>query len=975
MGLFRDIPIARKLTLLVMVASSSALMLMSIVAVVFEIYRFRQVTPRDLTAMAELIAANSTAPLAFRDAVHAQENLASLKVRPEIRAAWMYDKAGALFARYVAETGDQTPPPAPMRGEGHRFTGSELITFSDIRLGNEVLGSLCLQFDLRHLYTRMTLYLTLMAVLAVASSFVALLLASRLQRLISAPIMDLSAIAHTVTVRKDYSKRAQKLDDDELGQLVDSFNEMLHQIEQRDQALNSANTSLLLQSAELENELKSRRAAEERFRQLAENISEVFWMTNTSKSEMIYISPAYEKVWGRSCDSVKENPRSWMDTIHPEDRERVLRTVFENQVRGEYDEEYRIVRPDGTIRWIRDRAFPVRDEKGSVYRLAGIAEDITERKQVEESLRLQARVLDSMLEGVVLTDEQANIVFCNRAMEQMFGYDSGELTGKHCTVLNAYPPEENKQFVARIVGELMERGSWTGEVANKRKDGTPFTCQAIVTKLELSGKTFFVSVQHDITEQKRIAEELWESERRFRTLATHAPVGIFQTDSRGLCQYVNNRWVELTGMDPHMAMGRGWMGALHHKDRDVVIKEWTSAIEQGRAFSMEYRFFTPPNRVTWVYGRSVALYNKYGQIEGYLGTVTDVTARRVAEEALRDAEQKWRALQENSNDLVIVMEPDGVITSINRPIPDTGPDKVVGQSVFDLVAAEHESVLRAAFETMNREGHPQTLELLAAHRGGSNGEDRWFDCHFVPIRSEGRVQRLVVIATDITDRKRLERELLEVSDREQRRIGQDLHDGLCQHLTGTAFAGKVLEQRLSALGLPEANDARRLSGLVTQAIEQARSFSRGLSPVALEEDGLVAALHDMADNVQSLFDIRCHLHSPRPVLVPDNTTATHLYRIAQEAVNNAIRHAKPSNIAITLEQQDDRVLLTIDDDGVGLPEKAGNSKGMGLHIMSYRARMVGGTVTVKRRPEGGTRVSCEFDGKVILRGNAHATRA
>lgn len=122
------------------------------------------------------------------------------------------------------------------------------------------------------------------------------------------------------------------------------------------------------------------RESEERFRQLAENIREVFWLTDPAKNHMIYVSPGYEQIWGRTCGSLYAFPRSWLDAIHPEDRDRIEEASLTKQTLGNYDEEYRILRPDGSLRWIRDRAFPIRDDAGTVYRIAGIAEDITERK-------------------------------------------------------------------------------------------------------------------------------------------------------------------------------------------------------------------------------------------------------------------------------------------------------------------------------------------------------------------------------------------------------------------------------------------------------------------------------------------------------------------------------------------------------------------------------------------------------------------
>jgi len=135
--------------------------------------------------------------------------------------------------------------------------------------------------------------------------------------------------------------------------------------------------------------------SEERFRQLAENIREVFWMTDPAKNEMLYVSPAYERIWQRSCRSLYESPRTWIEAIHPEDRPRVIAAAETRQVLGTYDEEYRITTPDGAVRWIHDRATPIRDADGQVYRIAGVAEDITESRKLEEQYR-QAQKMEAI---------------------------------------------------------------------------------------------------------------------------------------------------------------------------------------------------------------------------------------------------------------------------------------------------------------------------------------------------------------------------------------------------------------------------------------------------------------------------------------------------------------------------------------------------------------------------------------------------
>jgi len=210
------------------------------------------------------------------------------------------------------------------------------------------------------------------------------------------------------------------------------------------------------------------------------------------------------------------------------------------------------------------------------------------------------------------------------------------------------------------------------------------------------------------------------------------------------------------------------------------------------------------------------------------------------------------------------------------------------------------------------------------------------------------------------ERKRLERAILEVSAREQRRIGQDLHDGLGQHLTGIAFMSKVLEEKLSDESVAESADATKIVRLVNDAIRKTKELARGLSPVVSEAEGLMSALRQCAEETEDLFRVLCRFECDAPVLIDDVNVSTHLYHIAREALNNAIKHGKAKELVIVLAASDGEGMLAIHDDGMGLPEVLGKHAGMGLNIMSYRARMVGGSLEVQRNSRGGTSVSCVF---------------
>jgi signal transduction histidine kinase len=221
-------------------------------------------------------------------------------------------------------------------------------------------------------------------------------------------------------------------------------------------------------------------------------------------------------------------------------------------------------------------------------------------------------------------------------------------------------------------------------------------------------------------------------------------------------------------------------------------------------------------------------------------------------------------------------------------------------------------------------------------------------------------QRTLALTQQMAERERLEKEILEISEREQRRIGHDLHDSLCQHLTGTALACQVLGQKLSAHSFAEAADAGKVVDLVEEGISLARNLARGIAPVEMDAEGLMDALHELARSMAERSRIRCTFECKPLVLIDDTATATHLYRIAQEAVTNALRHGKASRVVISLSRRDGRVTLSIEDDGSGLPEDWQHSEGMGTRIMAHRAAMMGATLTIEPGPTGGTVVSCSL---------------
>ena len=238
-----------------------------------------------------------------------------------------------------------------------------------------------------------------------------------------------------------------------------------------------------------------------------------------------------------------------------------------------------------------------------------------------------------------------------------------------------------------------------------------------------------------------------------------------------------------------------------------------------------------------------------------------------------------------------------------------------------------------------------------------DGTCKWLQWTARPLPG---LQEVYAIARDVTRQRRLEQEILETMDRERERVGRELHDGVCQDLAAIAPSAASLARKLARAAAPESVEAREIGRLLHQSIRQARDLARGFNPVHLEAIGLMAALEDFCMNTEALFKVACTFRGePYPPKLDVNREA-HLYRIVQEAVNNAIAHGRGKRIEVHLAFEESEGSLAIMDDGVGIGSQCSDHPGIGLHTMAYRARLIGAWLEVNRRSPRGTVVTCVF---------------
>lgn len=403
--LFQHLPFKRKLTLITVIASGLALVLAGIAFTVYEVVLFRRTMLEHLGRTAQMLGDNSSAALSFRDPASATQTLRSLAAEPNIMAAAIYDESGRVFATYSAsgqQTLDLAPPP---QADGHRFADTHLELFRTIQAGGEPIGTIRLVSGLNEMHARLWRYLLIVLAVLATSSLGVLVLSHQLHQAILRPIAHLSAVANQVATEKNYSVRAVKEADDEVGRLIEAFNEMLSQIQLRDGELKRARELLearvVERTRQLEEEIVERRRSEtalresnERFEVVARATSDVIWDWDVVTDE-IWWNENFQAVLGHRAGGGSKAAESRVPHVHPDDVEAV-RSELAAALRGpgqHWTREYRFRRGDGAYATVVDRGFILRDFQGNAVRMIGALQDVTQQREATAELERTHREL------------------------------------------------------------------------------------------------------------------------------------------------------------------------------------------------------------------------------------------------------------------------------------------------------------------------------------------------------------------------------------------------------------------------------------------------------------------------------------------------------------------------------------------------------------------------------------------------------
>jgi PAS domain S-box-containing protein len=654
--------------------------------------------------------------------------------------------------------------------------------------------------------------------------------------------------------------------------------------------------------------------------------------------------------------------------------------------------ETNLLRKDGSRFWVKHSAQLVKTSSGQILHYEGAAEDISDIKlgeQKQESLVNALRRivqttnelsacedLDSLYKGAAVFAHQfiglercAIFVEEGPVMHGTYGVRSnGEVLnleqvffGKpegtterfglvaeedtHWTILRNPLVNWDAEFLNEAPRNWLAITSITPLQPGQRSKGVFLNDTLSDAEHDPSKQailSIFCSLLGDIIELKESADALRQSEALFRTLSENSPVGIWQFTPDGQTTYLNPVMCEqleiedaseLQGQRYHSLFGeQGPIRLVDRKSSDSGARELEIIGKDGgrkTVVTAGAPYFTPE-----------------GALHSMIRIFVDVTEQS-------DVERQLKNVVHSAPLILFEIDPDGMIKfSEGKGLESLGlkPGQAVGQTIYDLYS-DYPNVLRQFERALQGEEFSYTVEVQGVH---------WEGRYWPVFDIDGSVKSLIGVSLNISDRIRLEREVLEISADAQRRIGNDLHDNLGQQLTGISFHAKALSQKLQALNLSEADEAQQISELVNHAIDQTRKLARDLIPVHLEATGFIDALRELCENVEALFEVACRLETNLEFSFEDHAKATHLYRIAQESINNAVRHGKAKGIVVSLKNEGDLFTMSIENDGACFPQDSRSEDGLGLKIMRYRADMIGANIAFIDRHEGGASVVCSF---------------
>lgn len=720
--------------------------------------------------------------------------------------------------------------------------------------------------------------------------------------------------------------------------------------------LRKANEELKRQSGTL-------KKSEERFRQMAENIQEIFLMMDPATKQAIYASPAFEQICELPRDTLYSNPACCRELIHPEDRGRVLTGLEKLETTNRFDEEFRIVCPSQAVKWLRAIGFQVKDSTGIVQTFVGTVQDITTRKELEVALRGSEDLLRDLVEhssDLICTHSlEGRLLSVNELPVKLLGYSKEELLNK--PMREFLLPEARAQFDDYLL-KIKRDGFAKGVIVVPTNTGEGRIWEYHNTLRTDGVNTPIVrGIAHDITEQKRMEKALRLMEEKFSKALLASPYAvIISTIQEGRLIEVSDSFLRVTGLSRkesigHTAVELGlWNGA---NVQDEILSEIQYA---GRVRSKEITCQTKEGKQLAVNYSATVI--ELGGRRCLLSVCEDITERKRAEERLREYEKALEGVEA----MIAVVDREYRYLLANHSLLNARglkKEEVVGRLVsevidmeyFELVAKERldEAFLGKIVKYETRYTYPQIgqREILVS-------------CF--PIAGAVCVDRVVCVLQDISDRTRAEAELRRLSgqllhsqDEERRKIARDLHDTTGQELVALVTILSQLHDTIPSANRTWRKLASQCQAIAERSLREVRTLSYLLHPPMLDASGLEAAIRHYVDGFgrRTCIDVDLEI-SPHFGRLPQDLELG-LFRVVQESLTNIQRHSGSFTAKLQLNRNPGKIFLAVSDTGRGMcasePEHDGTHylpKGVGIPSMEERVKQIGGRLEIESSSKG-----------------------
>ncbi|MEW5861226.1 MAG: PAS domain S-box protein [Cyanobacteriota bacterium] len=541
--------------------------------------------------------------------------------------------------------------------------------------------------------------------------------------------------------------------------------------------------------------------SESRLNSILNSLKDVVWSVSASTFEVLYLNPATESVYQRPRQDFFDNPQVWFDSIHPEDRDRAFEYNRQVIAEGSGDIEYRILRPDGEVRWVRDKSRVIYDETGKAVRIDGLASDITERKQAEQAQARLTAILEATPDFVGIANAEGRAFYVNKAGRQMIGIGENE------DITTMYIPDfMAASVIDSIVNEgwqtVVREGIWSGESALQHRDGTevPISQVWMSHKLENGEVEFFSTIARDITPAKQAEEALRQSETRLAEAQKVAHVGSWEFDlATGEIAW-SEELFRVWGMEPNQPVPtyEELVQKIYPDDREVFVKAVELAITEGKPYEFDNRTLRPDGSIGYMFSKGQPIFNSEGQVIKLCGIGLDISDRHLSEEQLRQTTSELKAVFQAFPDLYFRLNSDGTILDYNAGqigsenlyIP---PEVFLGKRMQDILPPHIGHQFQEGILQVLQKNSPVAHRPASAHIEyslPSENEDKSYEARLVPLLED----QIMVIVRDITQRQQAE-EALRQSEAQFRQLAQreELLNQLANLLRNSLDVNTILE--------------------------------------------------------------------------------------------------------------------------------------------------------------------------------------